>query len=127
MKRTLILTLCVLAAALAVCAGAMAALNGTVDEAQRLRSLAVLAEGEGDGDGAKTAVVQLALLWREREGLMEMLAEHDALHEVAAAIADAQICLECRDHDDFLRAMAQLDMGLGHLKDEEALRWENLY
>ena len=127
MKRKLILTLCVLFAALAVCAVSMVALNDTVDDAQELRSLAVLAIESEDGDAAKTALVQLALLWRKREGIMEMLAEHDALHEVGAAIAEAQICLECGDHDDFLRTMSQVDMGLNHLKDEEALKLANLY
>ena len=127
MKRTLILTVCVLAASLALCAVGMAALNTSVDEAQRLRSLAILAEGDGDTDAARTAVVQLAQLWRDRRGIMEMLAEHDALHDVSSAIADAQICLENGDHDEFLRAMSQLDLGLNHLRDEQALRWENLY
>ena len=47
--------------------------------------------------------------------------------EVAAAIAEARICLECRDHDDFLRTLSEVEMGLDHLKDEEAVRWENLY
>ena len=127
MKRTLILTLCVLAVALAVCAGSMVALNATVDEAQRLRSLALLASGEDRQTQAMVLMVELAQLWRERAGLMETLASHDALHDVGAAIAEAQICLECRDHDDFLRTMSTLDMALQHLRDEEALRWENLY
>ena len=52
---------------------------------------------------------------------------HDALHDVDAAIAEAQICLECEDHDDFLRTMSTVRAGLEHLKDEEALRLANLY
>ena len=43
------------------------------------------------------------------------------------SIAEARICLECRDHDDFLRTMAAVEMGLSHLKDEESVRWANLY
>ena len=127
MKRTLIMTLCVLAAALAVCAGSMLALNGTVEQARRLESLAVLAVQEDRAEDAGELLVELAELWRDRAPLLEMLAEHDALHDVAAAIAEAQICLECGDHDDFLRTMSAIELGLGHLKDEEALRWENLY
>lgn len=127
MKRTLILTLAVLVAALAVCAASLAALNGVVDEAERLQSLAVLAAQEGRTDDAKSLLVALAEHWRERAGLMELLASHDALHDVDAAIAEAQICLECDDHDDFLRTMSALRAGLEHLKDEEALRLSNLY
>ena len=121
------MTLCVLAAALAVCAGSMLALNGTVEQARRLESLAVLAVQEDRAEDAGELLVELAELWRDRAPLLEMLAEHDALHDVAAAIAEAKICLECRDHDDFLRTMSTVEMGLGHLKDEEAVRWENLY
>jgi hypothetical protein len=98
-----------------------------VDQARRLHTQALLAENGGDRERAGELLVQLAQLWRDRAGLVEMLASHDALHDVAAAIAEAKICLECRDHDDFLRTMSTVEMGLGHLKDEEAVRWENLY
>ena len=127
MRRTLILTLAVLACALAVCWAAQAKLNDTVDRARQLHGQALLAENRGDGDRAGALLVQLAQLWRDRSGLLEMLASHDALHDVAAAIAEAKICLECRDHDDFLRTMSTVAMGLEHLRDEEAVRWENLY
>ncbi len=127
MKRTLILTLAVLAAALAVCWASQAALDGAVDEAQRLQSLAVLAVEEQRFSDAKSLMVALAEHWAGQATLMEMLASHDALHDVDAAIAEAQICLECADHDDFLRTMSTVRAGLEHLKDEEALRLANLY
>ena len=127
MGRTLILTLAVLACALAVCSLSQETLNDTVEQARQLHAQALLAENGGDGDRADALLVQLAQLWRERTGLLEMLASHDALHDVAAAIAEAKICLECRDHDDFLRTMSTVALGLEHLKDEEAVRWGNLY
>ena len=127
MKRALILTLAVLIVALAVCWASQAALNGAVEEAERLQSLAVLAAQERRTADAKTLVVRLAEFWAGKANLMEMLASHDALHDVDAAIAEAQICLECEDHDDFLRTMSTVRAGLEHLKDEEAVRWGNLY
>ena len=127
MRRTLILTLAVLACALAVCGLSQAALNGAVEDARQLRAQALLAENGGDAERAGTLLAQLAQLWQDRAGLLEKLASHDALHDVATAIAEARICLECRDHDDFLRTMSTVDMGLNHLKDEEAVKWENLY
>ena len=127
MGRTLILTLAVLACALAVCSLSQETLNDTVEQARQLHAQALLAENGGDGDRADALLVQLAQLWRDRTGLLEMLASHDALHNVAAAIGEAKICLECRDHDDFLRTMSTVALGLEHLKDEEAVRWGNLY
>ena len=127
MRRTLILTLAVLSCALAVCWVSRGTLNATVDEARLLHDQALLAENSGDSGRTVELLVRLAQLWRDREGLLELLASHDALHDVAAAIAEARICLECRDHDDFLRTMSTVNMGLEHLMDEEAVRWENLY
>ena len=127
MKRTLILTLAVLACALGLCWAAQGTLNGTVEQACQLHAQALLAEEAGDADRAGALLVQLAQLWRDRAGVLEMLASHDALHDVSAAIAEAKICLECHDHDDFLRTMSTVANGLEHLKDEEAVRWENLY
>jgi uncharacterized protein Yka (UPF0111/DUF47 family) len=127
MRRTLILTLAVLACALAVCWISRETLNATVERAQLLHNQALLAENSGDSHRAGELLVRLAQLWRDREGLLELLASHDALHDVAAAIVEARICLECRDHDDFLRTMSTVNMGLEHLMDEEAVRWENLY
>ena len=127
MRRTLMLTLATLACALAVCWVSRGTLNATVDEARLLHDQALLAENSGDSGRAVELLVRLAQLWRDREGLLELLASHDALHDVAAAIAEARICLECRDHYDFLRTMSTVNMGLEHLMDEEAVRWENLY
>jgi hypothetical protein len=127
MRRTLILTLTVLACALGVCWASQATLNDTVDQARRLHTQALLAENGGDRERAGELLVQLAQLWRDRAWLLEMLASHDALHDVATALAEAKICLECRDHDDFLRTMSTVKTSLEHLKDEEAVRWENLY
>ena len=127
MRRTLILTLAVLGYALAVCALSRATLNDTVEDARQLRAQALLAENGGDVERAGVLLAQLAQLWQDRAGLLEKLASHDALHDVDTAIAEAKICLECRDHDDFLRTMSAVEMGLTHLKDEEAVRWENLY
>ena len=127
MKRTLIAMLAVLAVSLSLCAASMALLNGAVEEAQALRSQAVLAAEERRTGEAKTLLLRLAEEWDERGPLLEMLASHDALHEVQSAIAEGQVCLECEDHDDFLRIMSNLDGALRHLSDAEALRWSNLY
>ena len=69
MRRTLILTLTVLACALAVCALSQATLNGTVERARRLQILAVLAVQEGRPDDAgellKDLVLQIILVAKD--------------------------------------------------------------
>ena len=127
MRKALILTLAVLLCALTACALCQNALNDAVDEAGRLRDEALLAADREDYGRAGALLSRLAQHGRDRARLMELLADHDALHEVDAAIAEAAICLECRDHDDFLRTMSTVRAGLEHLQDEEALRLANLY
>lgn len=127
MKRTLILTLAALTVAVALCAASMLLVNDTVAKALELQSLSVLAARQGEADRAMELTVRLAEHWRERSGWMETLTGHDALHEVSRAIAEAQICLECGDHDDFLRTMSAAEAALNHLKEEESITWSNLY
>ena len=127
MKRTLITTAAVLACALAICALSLAALIHAVSEAGDLCSEAVLAVEETRFAHAKSLMVKLAEYWEAHAAMLEFIVNHDALNEVAGALAEAQICLECADHDDFLRTMSTVELGLEHLKGEEAVKWGNLY
>ena len=119
--------LIVLMASLGVMTAGLLYLNRAVTRATALGSEAVLAVQMSRGDSAAETMVALAEFWRTRTPVLEMLADHDALHEVQTGIAEAQICLECDDHDDFLRCMVIVDGALSHIRDEEALRLSNLY
>ena len=127
MRRTALLTLMMLALALGVGLGAASYTRAAVDAAMDLGSRAVLAMESGQPDEAADLLHALARLWREKSPVLERFTSHDALHEVASGILEAQICLDCGDHDDFLRTMAVMNGGLEHLRDTEALSWENLY
>lgn len=127
MRRTLFTALAVLLVSAAVMTAALIFLNRTVNRAEALLDEAVLAEGKEDAEMAAERVTQLAAHWEERTPVLEVVADHDALEEVARGIAEARICLECDDHDDFLRCMSGVKIALNHIRDEEALRWSNLY
>ena len=127
MRRTLIAMLAVLGLSLALCAGAYMLLDDAVDEAQALRSAAIRAEAEDRPADAEALLLALAQVWKGRRAALETLASHDAVHEVQLAIAESRICLECGDHDDLLRVLSNLDAALEHIREEQALCWENLY
>ena len=127
MKRMLATALIVLMASLGVMTAGLLYLNRAVTRATALGSEAVLAAQMNRGDSAAETMVALAEFWHGHAPTLEMLAGHDALHEVQVGIAEAQICLECEDRDDFLRCMAVAGEALRHLRDEQALRLSNLY
>lgn len=127
MRRTLLMTLTVLACALSLCALSRRIVNETAGEARRLASLAVAAEREDRAQDADEALASLADFWRRREPLMETFSHHDALNDIDASLAEAAVCLEAGDRDDFLRLMVTVDRALVRLREEEALSWPNLY
>ena len=127
MRRAMIVTAAVLACALAVCALSQAALNGAVARAEALHARAIEAAEANAPARAEALLDALIEFWEDRAPTLEKLVSHDALHEVAAALAEARICLACDDRDDFLRTMSTAKLGLEHLRDEEALSWQNLY
>ena len=127
MRRTLILTLMVLACALALCAVSQAALNRAVDAALDIERKAVSAAGAGRLDDAEAMASKLEEQWKDQAHLLELTVSHDALRDAAALIAEARIRLRYGDAEDFLCAMSAVETRLARLRDEEALRWENLY
>lgn len=127
MRRATIVTAAVLVCAVALCAVSVAALDRVVAGAEALHNLALQALEEGRTARAAALLEELNDFWRSKARLLEVIVDHEALHEVDAAIAEARICLACGDRDDFLQAMSAAGMGLAHLRDEEALSWENLY
>ena len=127
MRRTLILTIAVLACAVALCAASQWALDRAVDDALAIERRAFGAADAGQPDAAAALAAELEGHWREKSHLLELTVSHDALRDVAAAIAEARIRLRYGDTEDFLCAMSAVETRLTRLRDEEALRWENLY
>ena len=127
MRTTLIALIVVVLAAVALCAFAQARVCAVVEEMDLLRVEAETRARAGDDTGAAECLTRLAGRWQEERAAMEMLTSHDDLHEVAAQLVDAQVCLENGDMDDCLRALAQLGEALRHIEDMEALTLSNLY
>ena len=127
MRRTLILTLSVLILALSVCTFTSVFMDNVVDQVRYLNNEAVRYVESGETDKAKEIMVEMATLWREKESILEVITSHDAIHEVKLGIIEAQICLECDDHDDFLRTISIAGEGLEHMLSTEILSLSNLY
>ena len=127
MRRTLILTLLVFALSFAVCLSASVFLKDTIEEVRFLHNEAVRYVEMENPARAKEIMVQMAELWRKKEPVLSMISSHDAIHDVKIGIIEAQICLECGDHDDFLRTISIAGEGLEHMASAEKLSLSNLY
>ena len=127
MKRLTVITLCVLAACLGLCAWATVTLGGILDEAHA-HTIRVFADMEaGDVTAAREGLVALANLWQEKTPLMETLCDHDDLHEVKERIIEAEISISYTDMEDFFAGVALIGEAIEHIREEEALRLTNLY
>lgn len=127
MKQLTGVTAGVLAVSLLVCALSMIWLNSVLDEAHGITIDVFTAMEEGRVEDARQGLVALATLWDEHSDLLEMLCAHDDLHEVKERIIQAEICMEYTDMEDFYSTVALIGEGIEHIRDQEALRWTNLY
>lgn len=127
MRRTAILTLTALVGAILLCVAAQAALNGAADEALAIVREASQAAGDGRIGDAAALAGRLDEGWERRAHVLELTVSHNALRDISATIAEARIHARFGDADELLCALSAIERRLTRLKDEEALRWENLY
>ena len=127
MKRLEITIAVVLAACMAICFASMWVVNSVLNEAHRMATDIFAQMEEGDVTGAREGLIALATLWDERSGLLELLCEHDDLHEVKERIIEAEICVAYTDMEDFYGSVALIGEGIEHIREKEALTAANLY
>ncbi len=127
MKRTVLITLIALALALAVCVSSNRFITCFVDHARHLRTDAIEAMDEGDVQRAEQTLVELAAHLKRSEPWLEVLCEHEDLHQIKEQIIDAQASIEFGIEDDFYQAIYRFGERLEHIADIENLRLSNLY
>lgn len=126
MKRTLAAMVIALLLSLGVCVGSMVLIRHTAGEIEAMRMEAVDLMERGDDEGAAAKLVEMADMWAKHEPLLELVAEHEALHEVRNLLVEADANLAAGDHDDLNRSMKLLGLALEHLFGEEELRIGNV-
>ena len=127
MRRTILITLTTLLISLALCTMSHIRVTRVVKHARHLRTEAIEANDVDDAQLAETVLVELAGFLDEEQGWLEVLCEHDDLHEIKAAIIDAQASIEFGITDDFYQAIYRFGEGLEHIADVESVRLTNFY
>ena len=127
MRRTLIAAVAVLATSLMLCAASAMLVERSVDNAVQYLASAQKAARTGDTAQARTHMRRLSDQWEADGRWLELLTAHDALADVRGDIADALLCLDSGDRQEFLRACAGVSADLERLKMTEAVRVMNLF
>ena len=127
MKRTVWITLLALALALAVCTASNRFITRFVDRARHLRTDAIEAMDRGEVQRAEQTLVELAGHLKDSEPWLEVLCEHEDLHQIKEQIIDAQASIEFGIEDDFYQAIYRFGERLEHIADVENVRLSNLY
>ena len=127
MRRTILITLTTLLISMILCTLSRISVHRVVNHARHLRTEAIEAMDAQEVQRAETVLVELAVFMEDKQPLLEVLCEHDDLHEIKAAIIDAQASIEFGITDDFYQAIYRFGEGLEHIADVESLRLTNFY
>ena len=127
MRKTVWITLVVFVCSMALCTLSNRSVNRVVNHARHLRTEAIERVEAGDVQGAEVTLVQLAQYLRENQGWLEVLCEHEDLHEMKEQLIDAQASIEFGIEDDFYQAIYRFGERLEHIADTEHVRLSNLY
>ena len=127
MRKTAWITVVVFVCAMTLCTLSNRSVNRVVNHARHLRTEAVERMAAGDVQGAEETLVQLAQYIRENQGWLEVLCEHEDLHEMKEQLIDAQASIEFGIEDDFFQAIYRFGERLEHIADTESVRLSNLY
>lgn len=126
MRATFISMCAVLAVSLALCGVSMYMHFTAIDELNALCEGALKCVRNADVEGAEQQVKALRASFDDTSKALEMLSDHDELHEILSCIVDAYVALECEDMDDAYQALARMQGVLEHLRDHERISLANL-
>lgn len=127
MRRTFFITLGVFLCTMALCSVNFIAVHRVVNHARHLRTRALEAMDAGDVQAAEVQMVELASYLKKNQNWLEMVCEHEDMHEMKADVIDAQAAIEFGIEDDFYQAVYRFGEGLEHIADVEKISLGNLY
>lgn len=127
MRRMTAIVACVLAASLALCGVSKYQIDRFCERARHLRTQAIEFMDAGEIQQTEVTLTALAAHLERNQGWLEMLCDHDDLHNIKAEVIDAQASVEFGIEDDFYQAVYRFGEGVEHIADVESIRLSNLY
>jgi len=127
MRRMILTTAVVFLLAMGICTFSTLGIERVVDRCQELRNQAVMAMDSGAVQETEEGLSALATYLEEHQGWLEILLEHEELHEIKNQILEAKLGLEYGVEDDFYQAIAKVSEALEHVRSIERMSLSNLY
>lgn len=127
MRRMALITAVSLAFSLAVCIFSHFFIENTVRDARHMRTSAIEYMDAGDIQAAEETMVQLAQHLKSRQPFLEILCEHEDLHQIKEQLIDAQASIEFGSKEDFYQAIYRFGERIEHIADVEKMRFSNFY
>jgi len=127
MRRMGIITAAALLFSLTVCLFSHFFIENTVHLARHLRTQAIEHMERGEIQPAEETMVQLAQHLKDRQFFLEILCEHEDLHEIKEQLIDAQASIEFGSKEDFYQAVYRFGERIEHIADVESPRLSNFY
>jgi len=127
MRRMILTTAVVFLLAMGICTFSTLGIERVVDRCQELRNQAVMAMDSGAVQETEEGLSALATYLEEHQGWLEILLEHEELHEIKNQILEAKLGLEYGVEDDFYQAIAKVSEALEHVRSIEQMSLSNLY
>ena len=127
MRRMILTTAVVFLLSMGICTFSTIGIERVVDRCQELRNAAVMAMDSGAVQETEEGLAALATYLEEHQGWLEILLEHEELHDIKNQILEAKLGLEYGVADDFYQAIAKVSEALEHVRGIERMTLSNLY
>ncbi len=126
MKKRTIFILALLAVSVGICIFSLMFVNSTMDEMEEMRLEATKHMENGSKSDAEAVVTNMLSKISSRSKLLEMLIQHDDLHDMIMQLTDAKVSLSIDDIDDFKKAMSLFYENLEHIRAHERISLSNI-
>lgn len=127
MRRMAVITASALLFSLAVCIFSRFFIKSIVEDARHMRTQAIGYMDAGEIQAAEETMVQLAQHLKDKQFFLEILCEHEDLHEIKEQLIDAQASIEFGSKEDFFQSIYRFGERIEHIADVESLRFSNFY
>lgn len=126
MKQMIAFSAALLLATLALCIGSTWKVRSHLDEMSGLHAQALTCTENEDVQGALAGLTAMAQCWADADEWMEMLADHEDVHNVREQIVSAKALLAHDDMAQYQQCMALVREGLDHIRRSLSMSLSNI-